>query len=185
MIGLDSDAAIAAFQTNPRPNVAVHRDRVRAFLRANGTLRLLFPTVALAEYLFGVDRVELDVEVRRVTADRLFTPSFDAATAEIAAEIGRRFAAGRRLGAVAQELGSSRVALKDDLKIVATAVQHQVQQFLTADDGCYEVARFAGLNAVLVRNLPDLPPDRPRVPPTPPAGSGQPRLFDDLPPNPG
>lgn len=71
-------------------------------------------------------------------------------------------------------------ALRADLLIVASALQHQVQVFLTGDPGCCPVAIFARLDARLISTLPD--------PPTPPPFSSPPkntgtRLFDPDPPD--
>lgn len=180
MICLDNMAAVAAFQSNPLPNIAVHRDRVRHFLREHSGTRLLFPAVALSEYLWKADRADLEAEIRRVVGDRMIPHPFDEMTAEIAAKLGRDYAAGRPLGHVAKETGHDRIALKVDLLIVATALQHSAQFFLTGDPGCHAVAQFAKLNSLFIRDLPDPPPPlppSPAVPPPPPTGE-QPDLFD-------
>lgn len=178
MICIDNDAAIAAFQSNPPANIAVHPDRVRAFLLANSDQRLMFPAVALSEYLWAADRAELETGIRRVVGERMFAPAFDEVTAEIAAQLGRDYAAGRKLGDVAKQTGHHRIALKADLLIVATALQHSARIFLTGDPGCLVVARFAKLDATLISTLPEPSPER-QFPPVPPPSGKQKGLFDD------
>lgn len=179
VICLDNDAAIAAFQLNPPANIAVHRARVRRFLLDHANLLPMFPAVALSEYLWKANRADLEEGIRRVIGDRMFTPAFDEVTAEIAARLGRNYAAGRRLGDVARETGTDRVVLRFDLLIVATAVQHSAQYFLTGDPGYHALARFAGLDSKFIRDLPDPPPERPYVPPQPSQGGQPQELFPD------
>ena len=100
-------------------------------------------------------------------------------TAEIAANLGRDYLAGRSLSQVAKEVGHDRVALKTDLLIVATALQHSVKFFLTGDPGCHAIALHAKLDSRLINNLPDPPPESPIPPPPEPKKSAR-GLFDDL-----
>jgi predicted nucleic acid-binding protein len=171
VICLDNNAAISAFQKNPPPNIAIHRDRVRHFIQDQSEQRLMFPTVALAEYLWKAVRDDLEKEILRVVGTRMVLHSFDEMTAEIAAKLGRQYAAGKSLGAVAKETGHDRIALKADLLIVATALQHAAQFFLTGDSNCHALATFAGLNGILISTLPDPPPPPPPLPPRPPRGT--------------
>ncbi|HEV3440903.1 MAG TPA: hypothetical protein VG122_26350 [Gemmata sp.] len=179
MICLDCNAAIAAFQSNPPPNVAVHRDRVRAFIRLNSPLRIAFPAVALSEYLWRADQAELDSEIHRVVGSTMFVPAFDEMTASISANLGRSYAAGRRLGDVARQTSHDRIALKADLLIVAIALQHSVGYFLTGDPGCHAVALHAKLNSILINTLPDPPP--PTAPPPPRPTGTMKDLFEGIP----
>ena len=50
-VGVETAPTIAAFQKKPSTSIAVHRDRVRAFLRNQSGLRIMSPAIALAEYL--------------------------------------------------------------------------------------------------------------------------------------
>lgn len=171
MICLDSDAAVAAFQKTPPANIAVFRDRVHFFLRSNSEQRIMFPAIALSEYLWKADLAELETAIQRVVGGSMFAPPFNPTTATISAELGRRYANGRKLGDVAKETNHDRVALKLDLLIVATALEHQPRFFLTRDTGCHELAKFAGLDSRLINELPDPPPPSPPASfsPAPPA----------------
>jgi predicted nucleic acid-binding protein len=162
VICLDCNAAIAAFQNSPSPNIAFHRDRVRHFITQKH-MRLVFPAIALSEYLWKADRAGLETEIRRVVGDSMFAPAFDEVTAGIAAGLGRAYAAGRGLGNVAKQTGHDRIALKADLMIVAIALQYSVQFFLTGDPGCHSVAEFSGLNSIPISSLPEPPPPSPPV----------------------
>src|ERR1700722_10905291 len=130
VICLDCDAAIAAFQKSPPPNIAIYRERVRYFIRQESPLRIAFPAIALSEYLWKADRDELISEIRRVIGGTMFVPNFDEVTAGISASLGRSYAAGRKLSDVAKQTGHERIALKADLMIVGIALQHSVKFFL-------------------------------------------------------
>ncbi len=163
MICLDNNAVIAAFQTNPPPTSAAHRDRVRAFLRSHSKLRVMIPALVLTEYMFPFDGEAKRKEFAELARRFVFIPSFDELTSEIAAELGRRFAAERSLAQVAKQINADRLCVKIDLLIVATAVQHQGQHFITNDGGAYHIAKFAGLNAYRFSDLPDPPPPPPSL----------------------
>lgn len=167
MICLDNDVAVIAFQKDPKPEVAVLRARIRAFLKEQNT-RIMFPAVTLAEYLWRADAAELEVAIRKAVGELMFSPSFDTNTARVAAKIGRQYSAGRKMSDVARECGVDRVALKADLLLVATAVHYQAAIFLTNDSGCHRVAKFADLDSRLVRELPDPPPPVIAAPPPAP-----------------
>lgn len=182
VICLDSDAAIAAFQKNPPQEIASYRDNVHYFLETKCYgARVLFPAVALAEYLWRADKAELEAEIRRVVGDMLIPAGFDQITAEIAANLGRSYAAGRKLSDVAKQVGTHRIALKDDLKIVATALQHAAQIFLTGDPSCRDLAVFAGIKeCYLVRELLSRPARQEFIPfePPPKDGNDQKEFFE-------
>lgn len=180
MICLDCNAAIAAFQKDPPANIAVYRERVRHFIRQNSQSRLLFPTIALSEYLWKADRADLDSEILRVVGSRMFSPSFDEVTASIAASLGRAYVADRKKLADVVRLVHDRVALRADLLIVATALQHSAKYLITNDDGCYAVTKFTGkITPILIRDLHDPPP---AAPPPPPRPTGKIKnLFEDDP----
>src|SRR5438309_728369 len=103
---------------------------------------------------FGRRTVALEDEIRRVAGQLMFIPPFNEGTSEIASNLGKSYARGRPLSAVAREIGADRVALKADLLIVATALQHSARHLLTGDPGCYAVAKFAGLEAKQLQDLP-------------------------------
>ncbi len=168
MICLDCNTAIAAFQKDPPTNIAMHRERVRHFISEKSGSRLLFPAIALSEYLWKADQTELEAAILRVVSEGMFSPAFSQVTASIAANLGREYAAERKLADVAKKVAHDRVALKADLLIVATALEHSAKYFLTHDDGCYAVAKFARiLNPILISSLPDPPPAKVVCKPTP------------------
>lgn len=179
MICLDNDAFIAAHQQNPPPSSAAHTARVRAFIGSAGE-RVMVPAVGLSEYLFGFTEADRLSEVQAVLRRQYFIPPFDQSTAEIAAQLGRQFVSGRSIGEVARAFGSDRVRLKADLLVVSTAVQHSPNHFVSNDELTLALARFAGLNAHRLSDLPDPAPLPPPVPPHAPTKSDKPpNLFED------
>jgi predicted nucleic acid-binding protein len=186
VICLDCNTAIAAFQKDPPPTIAMHRDRVRYFIQQHyeGS-RLLFPAIALSEYLWKAEQTALETEILRVVSEGMFAPAFDQVTASIAANLGRRFVAERKSNSEVARFTQDRVVMRADLLIVATALQHSAKYLLTNDDGCLAVATFAKIpHPVLIRTLPDPPPPSP-PPPVPPASpkraEAQGSLFPDDP----
>ncbi len=166
MICLDCNTAIAAFQKNPPAGIAMHRERVRHFLHEHRESRLLFPTIAYSEYLWKADSEELAAAIREVVGTTMLPFAFDEATALIAAKLGRSYAdsEGGKLSNVAKKIGVDRVALKADLLIVATALQHGAEYLLTHDEGCHAVATFANIpKPFLISSLPDPPPPAKQV----------------------
>ena len=179
MIVLDTNAAIAAFQLNPMESSAVHRDRVRWYILGNGG-RFSFPSVALAEYLVRFEQRERAAEFAELAGGGMHVVPFDRLTAEIAADIQRRYSAGRTLSKVARQDGTHRVLTKVDFMLVATAHQHGATAVLAADPTVCNIARFVGLNAIPIASLPDRPaptPVQPAVPQTTPRPI-QSTLFD-------
>lgn len=145
----------------------------------------MFPAVALSEYLWKADLAELTSAIQKVVGGAMFAPPFNDATAVIASDLGRRYANanGGKLSDVAKTTSHDRTALKYDLLIVATAVEHQAQFFLTRDAGCHRIAQFAGLNSFLIDQLPDPPPPPAPPPPkpaSPPPAYRQPDIFEML-----
>ena len=175
MICLDNNALIALCQTNPQPSSVTHRDRLRAFVRDRLGERIMVPAIVLAEYLFPFADADHQTEFDAVLKASVHIAEFNLITAEVSANLGRRFAAGRSLGQVARDLGTDRVVLKADLLIVATAVQHNVDAFVTADKAAHELAKFAGLNAF---RLDELPEPKPFPLPTEEKASVQRSLID-------
>ena len=108
MICLDCNAAIAAFQKDPPANIAMHRERVRHFIRENYTARLLFPAIALSEYLWKAEQADLERAIQGAVAATMFAPAFDEVTATIAASLGRRFVAERKSNAEVARLTPDR-----------------------------------------------------------------------------
>lgn len=178
MTCLDNDAFIAAHQQNPPTASATHTARVRAFISSAGE-RVMVPAVGLSEYRFGFEDADRLNEVQSVLRRNYFVAPFDQSTAEIAAQLERRFTSGRSLGDVARQFGSDRVRLKADLLVVATAVQHRPKYFVSNDDLALALAQFAGLTTHRLRDLPDPTPPLPLISPPNLAPPGKPSLFED------
>jgi predicted nucleic acid-binding protein len=177
MIALDTSAIIAGFQLNPSPTNAVHRDRVRSYVQNQGG-RILIPAIALSEYLYGFltsERASQSAELMRQT---VAIASFDTLTAEIAADLGRRFVGEKGRKQVARERGTHAACLLADLLIVATAFQHHASAILTSDPLVGDLAEFAGLPHYLLKNLPEPEPIAPVS--HKPAGNRQATVFDLL-----
>ena len=178
MIVLDNNSLIAAFQLHPPASSAVHRERVRHFINDRGG-RFAVPAIVLSEYLFKFEGMDRQREFAELLKRHVFVPSFDRVTAEIASDLGRRFAAGQSFASVARQNGSDRYCLKSDLMIIATAVQHQSTAFVTGDCAAHRIAIFAGLDSHLLANLPGPPspiPSREQHPSSPRTHN----LFDEL-----
>ena len=173
MFCLDCNAAIAALQNSLPPSVAIHRDRVRYFIRQARSLRIALPSIALSEYLWKAYHEHLLSEIRRAAGGTMFVHGFDEVTATIAAKPGQSYSKGGKLGDVARSTGHERVALKADLMIVSFAGQYSVQIFLTGDPGCHAVASHAGLNSFLISSLPSPPPLLPPGPTLSPQSKGK------------
>ena len=182
VICLDCNTAIAAFQHDPPSNIAIHRDRVRHFIREHYGARILFPAIALSEYLWKADQAGLETAIQGAVAATMFAPAFDEVTATIAANLGRLFVAERKSNSEVARLTPDRVAMRADLLIVATALQYSAKYLLTNDTGCFTVAQFSKrITPILIRDLPDPPPPSPPAtppPPRPPSRAGT--LFDVL-----
>ena len=181
MTALDNDALIAACQLNSPPPVAVHRTRVRHFILDRGGY-FMVPAIVLSEYLFKFDLPERKDEFNELLRLHVQVPPFDQLAAEIAADLGKRFAAGRTLASVARRYGTDRICLKADLLIEATVLRHQAKDFVTNDSLAHDIAVFAGIDSHLLTTLPDPPATSPPIPPSPPTPMHSPPTLFPLDP---
>jgi predicted nucleic acid-binding protein len=132
----------------------------------------MVPAIVLSEYLVKFDAADRQEEFNILLARYVHVVPFDQHTAEIAADIARRYMLEKQSGpqnAVARQVNEDRVCLKADTLIIATALQHSATAFLTNDEPADRVAKFAGLNSHLIINLPDPPPPIP-INASPPKG---------------
>lgn len=190
MVVLDTVAMVAGFSLTPKTGTQAeaYRKRTIKFVLDDSHGKFAIPSIALSEYLFPFQMPDRQSEFLNLLKSGGYVIPFSENTATIAADLGRKFAKGKSLKKVAVEMGIDRVCLKADLLIVATAlsVASTLGSILTDDKHVKEIAEFAKVKAVMIRDLPDPPPPPPpRLPkpdPTPPPHSDAPRsLFDSVP----
>lgn len=130
MIALDNNSLIAAFQINSPPAVVIHREAIRRFIIDRGQGLFMVPSVVLAEYLFKFDTPERQQEFNELLSKHVAVPAFDSLAAEICADLGRRFTAGRPFSSAAKSIGSDRHVLKADLQIMQRPSSRATRPFM-------------------------------------------------------
>jgi predicted nucleic acid-binding protein len=109
--------------------------------------QIVVPSVVVAEYIAAIaDQPERDQTVAEMSVRFILAP-FDQRDALLAAQLWRD-------GKSKRELGSkgSRVCLRADVMIVATAVGHGAREFYTNDTDCLKMAK----KVIDARPLPEM-----------------------------
>jgi predicted nucleic acid-binding protein len=179
VICLDTGGVIAAVQeTDLRPDQAEHRRRIIPYLdthRANR--RILIPSVALAEFIYGLSRAEWARVTADVAGEDFLIAPFDLRAALRASEIRRDIIGSLSEREAIRDAGTVRTKFRADYQVLATALVHGATVFLTTDPTLAGHARRYGLRPFLLDELPAPPPPAPpaAIPPPRP----QPQLFSD------
>lgn len=114
----------------------------------NNKAQIIVPAVVVSEFLVPI-KIEDYASVMASISSRFMVMPFDANCAVIAAQLHRTC-----MGYLADGTPGSRVALRADTMIVATAKEKGAQIFYSNDTGCRNVAEEAKITA---RDLPDAP----------------------------
>lgn len=103
--------------------------------------RIIVPSVVAAEYLTSVKDSDKS-NVLSAMSMRFFIAPFDVKCANLASMLWKSGSPGRKKGKM-----GSRICLRADTLIVATAKTYGAQHFYSGDEGCRKLAKDAGMQS--------------------------------------
>ena len=111
--------------------------------------QIIIPSVVVAEYITPISSHDERTKVVAAMSERFFIVPFDADDAVLAAKLYSEGKSSR-----AMKKPGTRVCLRADALIVATAKNHGAQEFYTDDNDCYAMAS----KIMTARRLPTTAP---------------------------
>jgi predicted nucleic acid-binding protein len=125
VICIDTNVLIWGVQGVAQPAQEGMIDRTRRYLAqlARDNEQVMVPSVVVSEYLQGFPLEEHPAQIEAL-AGGFFVAAFDARCAALAAEL-------QRIGPAARAAPGSRIALKADCQIIATAISHGASRIVT------------------------------------------------------
>jgi len=135
-------------QGNANPGQEHMVERTDRYLRSlkDANEILMVPTPVAMEYLRGFDNNEREAQLT-ILGRYYFLPSFDIASADLAAELSRR----KEVSELHDDVG--RHFVKTDVQIVATAIVHQADVIIT--NNVNEYRKIAG-GRISISDIPNI-----------------------------
>lgn len=155
MIAVDVHVVAWGVAGEADPNVPDAVERARQLIGdySSSKQTIMLSSVALTEYLCG-QSAERNRSIREILSKQFYIAPFDAKCAVIAAELYDR----QMFNQIKVDHEVSRVQLKDDIKILATAIAYGASALYTHDAWIPKINQSTQKNKVKVSLLPSLHP---------------------------
>lgn len=153
MIVLDTQILVWAITNEPNPKCEDCHERAKQLVQryADAKQPIIIPAIVLAEYLAGTSS-ERSRSILDIATKAYRIAPFDMVCAKVAADLYDK----RIFDATLLGNRVSRDALKDDYKILATAIVHGGNQLYTSDPWIAKVDQSKASRNVKVLPLPNL-----------------------------